>query len=109
MCVIPPGPLPTWGTFAASAPELAAFVAERLWAEPSYLATVRTSGAPRVHPVTPIVTDDGLYVFDRYVVFELRPTEVSCNGYGDARLPEPRCWRSEQRRTAAPQTATRSH
>lgn len=169
MCVVPPGPPPNWGAFAASAPELAAFVAERLRAAPSYLATVRASGAPRVHPVTPIVTDDGLYVFmeptspkaadlrergwfalhngvpdnagtggeasltgtgrsveddavraavgaaasydpaDRYVLFELRPTEVRCNGYGDARLPEPRCWRSDQRRTAAPQTATRSH
>jgi hypothetical protein len=53
----------TWGTFAAAEPELAAFVVERLRAAPSYVATVRPSGAPRVHPVTPIVTDDGLYLF----------------------------------------------
>ena len=53
----------TWGTFAAAEPELAAFVAGLLRAAPAYLATVRASGAPRVHPVTPIFTADGLYVF----------------------------------------------
>lgn len=143
----------TWGDFAATEPELAAFVAERLAAAPSYLATVRPSGAPRVHPVTPVTTADGLYVFmeptspkgadlrergwfalhngvpdnagtggeaavsgtghpvddvalravvaaaasyepaDRYVLFELRPTEVRGNGYGDVALPERRRWR----------------
>jgi hypothetical protein len=142
----------TWGAFAAAEPELAAFVAERLRAAPAYLATVRASGAPRVHPVTPVLTADGLYVFmeptspkgadlrergwfalhsgvgddagtggeasvsgtglpvddagvrravaaaadydvaDRYVLFELRPTEVRCNGYGDVTLPERRRW-----------------
>ena len=57
------GPTTTWGDFAAAEPELATFVAERLRAAPSYLATVQASGAPRVHPVTPILTDGGLYVF----------------------------------------------
>ena len=144
----------TWGVFAAAEPELAAFVAERLQAAPAYLASVRASGAPRVHPVTPILTADGLYLFmeptspkgadlsergwfslhngvpdnagtggeasvtgrghpvdddavretvaaassyrpaDRYVLFELRPTEVRCNGYGDVTLPEHRQWRA---------------
>jgi Pyridoxamine 5'-phosphate oxidase len=147
--------LTTWGAFAAAEPELAAFVAERLLAAPSYLATVKASGAPRVHPVTPILTVDGLYVFmeptspkgadlrerewfalhngvpdnagsggeasvsgtghpiddpdvratvvvaasydpaDRYLLFELRPTEVRCNGYGDIALPEHRRWRAD--------------
>ncbi len=142
----------TWAAFAETEPELAAFVAERLRAAPSYLATVRASGAPRVHPVTPIVTAGGLYVFmepaspkgadlrergwfalhngvpdnegaggeasvsgtgrpvedtavratvaaaasyepdDHYVLFELQPTEVRCNGYGDVALPEHRRW-----------------
>lgn len=145
----------TWGDFAAAEPELATFVAERLRAAPSYLATVRASGVPRVHPVTPIVTADGLYVFmeptspkaadlrerawfalhngvpdsagtggeaslsgtghpvedagvratvaaaasydpaDRYVLFELRPAEVRCNGYGDVPLPDRRRWRAD--------------
>jgi hypothetical protein len=53
----------TWGSFAAAEPELAAFVAGRLLAAPAYLATVRASGAPRVHPVTPVITADGLFVF----------------------------------------------
>jgi hypothetical protein len=142
-----------WGSFTTAEPELAAFVAARLRAAPSYLATVRASGVPRVHPVTPILTAVGLYVFmeptspkgadlrerrvfalhngvpdaggtggeaslsgtghsvddgdvraaaaaaagyapaDRYVLFELRPTEVRCNGYGDVTLPERRRWR----------------
>jgi hypothetical protein len=142
----------TWGAFASAEPELAAFVAERLQARPPYLATVRASGAPRVHPVTPIFTDDGLYLFmeptspkgsdlrervwfalhngvpdnsgtggeasvsgtghpvddaevraavvaaatydtdDRYVLFELRPTEVRCKAYDDVTLPERRRW-----------------
>ena len=145
----------TWGAFAQAEPELAAFVAVRLLAAPAYLATVRASGAPRVSPVTPILTADGLYVFmeptspkgadlrergsfalhngvadnagtggeasltgtghpvddgdaratvasaarydpaDRYVLFELRPTEARCNGYGDVALPERRLWRAE--------------
>jgi hypothetical protein len=144
----------TWGDFAAAEPDLAAFVSGRLRAAPSYLATVRAGGAPRVHPVTPIVTADGLYLFmeptspkgtdlrergwfalhngvpdnagtggeasvigtghpvddrgvratvaaaasydpaDRYVLFELRLTEVHCNGYGDVALPERRRWRA---------------
>jgi hypothetical protein len=42
---------------------LAEFGAARLRAAPAYLATVRRSGAPRVHPVTPIVTSDGLFLF----------------------------------------------
>ena len=54
---------PTWGDFAAAEPELAAFVAGRLSAAPSYLATIRANGALRVHPVTPIFTADGLYLF----------------------------------------------
>lgn len=142
----------SWGSFAAAEPELAAFVAERLLAAPAYLATVQASGAPRLHPVTPVLTADGLYLFmeptspkgadlrqrglfalhngvpdysgtggeasvsgtghavddpavratvaaaasytpaDRYVLFELRPTEVRCKGYGDVTLPERRRW-----------------
>jgi hypothetical protein len=148
------GPMPTWGDFAAAEPQLAAFVAARLAAAPSYLATVRANGAPRVHPVTPIFAADGLYLFmeptspkgadlrerawfalhngvpdnagtggeasvtgtghpvddaavrtavagaasysavDRYVLFELRPTDARCNGYGDVTLPERRRWRA---------------
>jgi Pyridoxamine 5'-phosphate oxidase len=57
------GALTTWGEFAAAEPELAAFGAERLGVAPAYLATVSESGMPQVHPVTPIFTIDGLFVF----------------------------------------------
>jgi hypothetical protein len=53
----------TWGEFAGAEPELAAFGADRLRIAPAYLATVRKSGAPRVHPVTPIITAEGLFLF----------------------------------------------
>jgi hypothetical protein len=52
-----------WGEFAVQAPELADFGALRLAAVPAYLATVDDSGAPRVHPVTPIVGDGRLFSF----------------------------------------------
>lgn len=150
MCRILQRPMTTWGGFAAAAPELAAFVEQRLRAAPSYLATVQASGAPRLHPVTPIFTTGGLYLFmeptspkgadlrqralfalhngvldnagsggeasvygtghpvddaavratvaaassydpaERYVLFELRLTEVRCKGYGDVALPSVR-------------------
>jgi hypothetical protein len=141
-----------WGEFAKAEPELAAFGAGRLHEPPAYLATVRKSGAPRVHPVTPIITADGLFLFmeptspkardlrergwyalhngvpdiygsggeffvsgrgftiedevarataaqaasyepaERYVLFELKLSEVRCNGYGDVPLPARRRW-----------------
>ena len=155
-------PAATWGDFADAEPELAAFVAERLLAAPAYLATVRRNGPPRVHPVTPIITADALYLFmeptspkgvdlrergwfalhngvtdhagtggeaslsgtgrlvtddaarataaaaasydpaDRYVLFELAPTEAQSKRYGDTTLPERRRW---QAGTDAPRLA----
>jgi hypothetical protein len=53
----------TWREFARAEPELAAFGAGRLAVPPAYLATVQQSGAPRVHPVTPIITAEGLFLF----------------------------------------------
>jgi hypothetical protein len=53
----------TWAEFAREEPELASFGAARLLAAPAYLATIRASGAPRVHPVTPIVAETGLFLF----------------------------------------------
>jgi hypothetical protein len=53
----------TWGEFAAAHPPLAAFGADRLHRLPSYLATVRPDGGPRVHPVTPIISSDHLFLF----------------------------------------------
>jgi len=53
----------TWGVFRESAPDLADFGAARLLAVPAYLATIRNGGAPRVHPVSPVMAGPGLFVF----------------------------------------------
>ena len=53
----------SWSEFALAVPELASFGADRLLVPPAYLATVTGDAWPRVHPVTPIVTSNGLYVF----------------------------------------------
>jgi hypothetical protein len=54
----------TWGELRTVHPSLAAFGAERLGdGPPAYLATVRADGSPRVHPVTPIVAPDHLFLF----------------------------------------------
>lgn len=51
-----------WDEFAGHEPDLARFGAARLSAAPAYLGTVRRSGAPRVHPVTPIFAN-GLFLY----------------------------------------------
>ena len=53
----------SWNDFEKSAPELAAFGAERLNGRVSYLATTQKDGAPRVHPVTPIIGRGHFFVF----------------------------------------------
>jgi hypothetical protein len=59
-------PWVSFGDFAESDPQLAASLRALLHQYGrgmAYLATVRPDGGPRVHPVSPIVTDDGLYCF----------------------------------------------
>lgn len=53
----------SWGELERADPELAAAGASRLHGRVAYLATVSPEGAPRVHPVTPIVGDGRLFVF----------------------------------------------
>jgi hypothetical protein len=53
----------SWADFAQLQPELAQFGARKLTEAPAYLATVRRSGSPRVHPVTPIIGPLGLFLF----------------------------------------------
>ena len=52
----------TWYEFAQQAPELAAFGKLRLQGRVSYLGTTRSDGSPRVHPVTPIISNE-LFIF----------------------------------------------
>lgn len=53
----------SWQLLEDHHPALAAFGAERLNGQVAYLATVRKDGAPRVHPVTPIIGHGRLFVF----------------------------------------------
>ena len=53
----------SWQTLEDQQPDLAAFGAERLNGKVAYLATVRKSGAPRLHPMTPIIGHGHLFVF----------------------------------------------
>ena len=56
-------PAVTWAAFSNAAPEMAGVglaLLEKLHI--AYLATVRKDGAPRVHPVSPIIADGRLFV-----------------------------------------------
>lgn len=54
----------SWKDLENAHPELAAFGAERFRQfGVAYLATIRTDGSPRVHPVTPIVGQGHLFLF----------------------------------------------
>ena len=53
----------SWQDLQEQDPELARFGERRFESRVAYLATVDAKGSPRVHPVTPIVTADGLMVF----------------------------------------------
>jgi hypothetical protein len=55
-----------WHEFAAEAPGMAEAGRALLYQYRvglGYLATVRRDGGPRVHPVCPVLANDGLYVF----------------------------------------------
>lgn len=55
-----------WREFAAADPRLSASIRALLHQYGrgmAYLATVRADGGPRIHPVCPIATDEGLYCF----------------------------------------------
>jgi len=55
----------TWKEFAAAEPDLAETGRSLLFQFKvglAFLATVRRDGAPRLHPVCPVLSDDGLFV-----------------------------------------------
>jgi hypothetical protein len=62
----------SWGDFETQSPALAAFGSERLTATAAYLATLRSNGTPRVHPVAPIIGGGRLFVF-------MEPTSPKAN------------------------------
>ena len=53
----------SWNALESEEPGLAAVGRERLDGRVSYLATVDRSGAPRLHPVTPVIGDGRLFLF----------------------------------------------
>lgn len=53
----------SWKALEDQQPELAAFGAERLNGKVAYLATLRKDGAPRLHPMTPIIGQGRLFIF----------------------------------------------
>ncbi|PRY27119.1 pyridoxamine 5'-phosphate oxidase [Pseudosporangium ferrugineum] len=56
----------SWSEFTAAEPDLAAAIRallQQYGPGMGYLATVRADGGPRVHPVSPVITDEGLYCF----------------------------------------------
>jgi nitroimidazol reductase NimA-like FMN-containing flavoprotein (pyridoxamine 5'-phosphate oxidase superfamily) len=53
----------SWRELRIGSPDLAEFGAKRFASEVAFLATVKKDGSPRVHPVTPIIGDDHLFIF----------------------------------------------
>ncbi|TDC77948.1 pyridoxamine 5'-phosphate oxidase [Micromonospora sp. KC606] len=56
----------SWSEFAADEPRLAdgiRLLLQQYGPGFGYLATVRADGGPRVHPVCPVITDEGLFCF----------------------------------------------
>lgn len=52
-----------YSQFQAAAPDLASFGEQRLEGRIAYLATIRPDGSPRVHPVSPFIGGDYLFVY----------------------------------------------
>lgn len=56
----------SWSRFAKASPSIAAEIRalfEHYGQGFGYLATVRMDGGPRVHPVSPVIAEGGLYLF----------------------------------------------
>src|SRR5919112_3914640 len=56
----------SWSEFAAAEPSLAAGIRallQQYGPGMGYLATVRPDGGPRLHPVSPVITGEGVYCF----------------------------------------------
>ena len=56
----------TWGEFRATRPDLAEAGRELIYhfgPGLGFLATVRSDGGPRLHPICPVIAGEGLYAF----------------------------------------------
>lgn len=87
----------SWGDFAIEEPALSSALRSLLYQYGqglAYLATVRADGGPRVHPVSPVIADGGLFCFiidspkrrdlrrdGRYALHTYPPEETDDEGY----------------------------
>lgn len=53
----------SWSNLESQVPDLARFGRDRLDGKVAYLATIRKSGWPRAHPVTPIIGEGHCFIF----------------------------------------------
>lgn len=53
----------SWQDLIEAAPELAEFGRARLDGKVAYLATIQIGGAPRIHPVTPVIGTGRCFIF----------------------------------------------
>ncbi|MFW9928895.1 MAG: pyridoxamine 5'-phosphate oxidase [Candidatus Thorarchaeota archaeon] len=53
----------TWKEFEKLQPQLAQYGKERFSLKIAYLGTIRRDGTPRIHPVSPILSDERLFIF----------------------------------------------
>ena len=69
----------SWHALQDEAPDLAKFGKQRLDGKVAYLATVRTDGMPRAHPVTPIIGEGYCFIFVEPDSQKVR--DLTTNGY----------------------------
>jgi hypothetical protein len=53
----------SWGELTEASPDIAEFGRKRLDGKVAYLATIRSNGAPRVHPVTAFLSETRCFIF----------------------------------------------
>ena len=53
----------SWSEFTEATPKLASFGKRRLEGRIAYFATIRPNGAPRLHPVSPFIANDHLFLY----------------------------------------------
>ena len=53
----------SWSQFSTAAPDLALFGSRRIKGRVAYIATIRSDGSPRLHPVSPFIGDGKMFVY----------------------------------------------
>ena len=53
----------SWKALKLGSPELSEYGEGRFTSQVAYLATIKKDGSPRLHPVTPIIGEERLFIF----------------------------------------------